>query len=127
MATDLMVGLVNRPGSLQRASEALGGAGVNIEGACALHDLQQLRHGRQEPRGLFRQPDPGLRGLPLGAGIHPLSVGSDPRRRPQPEIVALRGRSAARSRSASPPGTATRDQRPCVVLLHNVTLSAVLM
>jgi hypothetical protein len=49
------------------------------------------------------------------------------RRRPHPEIVALRGRSAARSRSASPPGTATRDQRPCVVLLHNVTLSAVLM
>jgi hypothetical protein len=34
MATDLMVGLVNRPGSLLRASEALGGAGVNIEGAC---------------------------------------------------------------------------------------------
>jgi hypothetical protein len=34
MATDLMVGLVNRPGSLQRASEALGRAGVNIEGAC---------------------------------------------------------------------------------------------
>jgi hypothetical protein len=31
MATDLMVGLVNRPGSLQRASEALGRAGVNIE------------------------------------------------------------------------------------------------
>ena len=63
---------------------------------CALHDLQQLRHGRREPRALFRQPDPGLRGLPLGAGIHPLSVGSDPRRRPQPEIVALRGGSSSR-------------------------------
>ena len=34
MATDLMVGLVNRPGSLLRASAALSGAGVNIEGAC---------------------------------------------------------------------------------------------
>jgi hypothetical protein len=34
MATDLMVGLVNRPGSLLRAGEALGRAGVNIEGAC---------------------------------------------------------------------------------------------
>ena len=34
MATDLTVGLVNRPGSLLRASEALGRSGVNIEGAC---------------------------------------------------------------------------------------------
>ncbi len=34
MASDLMVGLVNRPGSLLRASAALGSAGVNIEGAC---------------------------------------------------------------------------------------------
>lgn len=34
MASDLMVGLVNRPGSLLRASAALGTAGVNIEGAC---------------------------------------------------------------------------------------------
>jgi hypothetical protein len=33
VATDLTVGLVNRPGSLLRASDALGRAGVNIEGA----------------------------------------------------------------------------------------------
>ena len=41
-----------------------------------LHDLQQLRHGRREPRGLLRQPDPGLRGLSLGAGVHPVPVAS---------------------------------------------------
>jgi hypothetical protein len=34
MPTDLTVGLVNQPGTLLRASEALGRAGVNIEGAC---------------------------------------------------------------------------------------------
>ena len=34
MATDLTVGLVNRPGTLLRASDALGRAGINIEGAC---------------------------------------------------------------------------------------------
>ena len=34
MATDLMVGLVNRPGTLALASDALGRAGINIEGAC---------------------------------------------------------------------------------------------
>ena len=34
MPTDLMVILVNRPGTLADAAEALGGAGVNIDGAC---------------------------------------------------------------------------------------------
>ena len=33
MATDLTVGLTNRPGTLAQASDALGRAGVNIEGA----------------------------------------------------------------------------------------------
>ena len=34
MATDLTVGLINRPGTLAQASDVLGRAGVNIEGAC---------------------------------------------------------------------------------------------
>ena len=34
MATDLTVILVNRPGTLADAAEALGRAGVNIQGAC---------------------------------------------------------------------------------------------
>jgi hypothetical protein len=34
MATDLTVGLVNRPGTLALASNVLGRAGINIEGAC---------------------------------------------------------------------------------------------
>ncbi|NJD29516.1 MAG: amino acid-binding protein [Chloroflexi bacterium] len=34
MATDLTIALVNRPGSLAAASEALGRAGINIDGAC---------------------------------------------------------------------------------------------
>jgi hypothetical protein len=34
MPKDLMVILVNRPGTLADAAEALGSAGVNIEGAC---------------------------------------------------------------------------------------------
>jgi hypothetical protein len=34
MATDLTVALVDRPGSLAWASDVLGRAGVNIEGAC---------------------------------------------------------------------------------------------
>jgi hypothetical protein len=33
MATDLTIGLFDRPGSLAKASDALGRAGVNIEGA----------------------------------------------------------------------------------------------
>jgi hypothetical protein len=34
MSTDLTVGLINRPGTLAEASDALGRAGINIEGAC---------------------------------------------------------------------------------------------
>ena len=34
MPTDLTLALVNQPGTLLRASDALGRAGVNIEGAC---------------------------------------------------------------------------------------------
>ena len=36
MTTDLTIGLVDRPGTLAQASDALGRAGVNIEGACGL-------------------------------------------------------------------------------------------
>lgn len=35
MATDLMIALYHRPGSLAAASAALGEAGINIEGQCA--------------------------------------------------------------------------------------------
>jgi len=34
MATDFTIGLMDAPGTLARASDALGRAGVNIEGAC---------------------------------------------------------------------------------------------
>jgi len=34
MATDLTVGLIDRPGTLAQVSDALGRAGINIEGAC---------------------------------------------------------------------------------------------
>jgi hypothetical protein len=34
MATDIMIGLIDRPGTLAQASDVLGRAGVNIEGAC---------------------------------------------------------------------------------------------
>ncbi len=34
MVTDLTVGLMNRPGTLAQASDTLGRAGINIEGAC---------------------------------------------------------------------------------------------
>ena len=34
MPTDLTIGLLDAPGTLARASDALGRAGVNIEGAC---------------------------------------------------------------------------------------------
>jgi hypothetical protein len=34
MSTDLTVGLINRPGTLAEASDTLGRAGINIEGAC---------------------------------------------------------------------------------------------
>jgi len=36
MTTDLTIGLVNEPGSLGAACEALGHAGVNIEAACGV-------------------------------------------------------------------------------------------
>jgi hypothetical protein len=35
MATDLTIELQDRPGELARAAEALGSAGVNIDGGCA--------------------------------------------------------------------------------------------
>ena len=34
LTTDLAIGLVNRPGSLAQACDALGHAGVNLDGAC---------------------------------------------------------------------------------------------
>ena len=34
MTTDFTIGLADRPGTLAQASDALGRAGVNIEGAC---------------------------------------------------------------------------------------------
>jgi hypothetical protein len=34
MTTDLTVSLANRPGTLAQATDALGRAGINIEGAC---------------------------------------------------------------------------------------------
>jgi hypothetical protein len=36
MTTDLAIGLAHRPGTLAAACDALGHAGVNIEGACGL-------------------------------------------------------------------------------------------
>jgi hypothetical protein len=36
MATDLTIALEDRPGELARVGEALGGAGVNIEGVCGV-------------------------------------------------------------------------------------------
>ena len=41
MATDLTVGLVNQPGTLLRASDALARAGLNIDGACGYVCLGQ--------------------------------------------------------------------------------------
>ena len=55
MATDLTIALVDQPGSLAKASDALGRAGVNIDGACGyvcdgqgvyhvlVHDLEKAR------------------------------------------------------------------------------------
>jgi hypothetical protein len=36
MATDLMISLDDRPGELARVGEALGAAGINIEGLCGM-------------------------------------------------------------------------------------------
>lgn len=45
MATDLTIALIDRPGSLARASDVLGRAGVNIEGACGyVSDEQGVYH-----------------------------------------------------------------------------------
>ena len=56
MTTDLTIGLLDRPGTLARASDALGRAGVNIEGACGyvcegqgtyhvlVSDVERARH-----------------------------------------------------------------------------------
>ena len=67
-----------RPGSWMRGTTPLrcpsrAAAGLRLR---PVHDLQQLRHGRREPRGLLRQPRPGLWRLPLGAGLHPVPVGA---------------------------------------------------
>src|SRR5690349_19435906 len=55
MAIDLTVALIDQPGSLAKASDALGRAGVNIDGACGyvcdgqgtyhvlVHDLERAR------------------------------------------------------------------------------------
>ena len=45
MATDLTIALVDQPGSLATASDALGRAGVNIDGACGyVCDTQGVYH-----------------------------------------------------------------------------------
>lgn len=45
MPTDITVGLVNQPGTLLRASDALGRAGINIDGACGyVSDGQGVFH-----------------------------------------------------------------------------------
>jgi hypothetical protein len=45
MTTDFTIGLLDRPGTLAHASDALGRAGVNIEGACGyVHDDQGVYH-----------------------------------------------------------------------------------
>jgi len=45
MTTDFTIGLLDRPGTLARASDALGRAGVNIEGACGyVYDGQGVYH-----------------------------------------------------------------------------------
>ncbi|MGA2513764.1 MAG: amino acid-binding protein [Candidatus Limnocylindrales bacterium] len=45
MTIDLTVGLVNRPGTLLRATDALARAGINIDGACGyLHAGQGVYH-----------------------------------------------------------------------------------
>ncbi len=63
MTTDLTVALVNQPGTLLRASDALGRAGVNIEGACGyVSDNQGVFHVLVEdaPRARTALLDAGL-------------------------------------------------------------------
>jgi hypothetical protein len=64
MPTDLTLWLEDRPGMMAGACEALGAAGVNIEGCCAyptgadgqLHVLSRTPRGRARPL-----PTPGIR------------------------------------------------------------------
>jgi hypothetical protein len=42
MATDLTVGLINPPGTLLRASDPLGRAGINIEGVCETQGVYHI-------------------------------------------------------------------------------------
>ena len=45
MAKDLLVSLEDRPGTLAQVGEALGGAGINIEGLCGLtHEGRGILH-----------------------------------------------------------------------------------
>jgi hypothetical protein len=45
VATDLTIALVDAPGSLAKASDALGRAGVNIDGACGyVYESQGVYH-----------------------------------------------------------------------------------
>ena len=45
MATNITIKLENSPGELARLGEALGGAGINIEGMCAVNSADK------KPRG----------------------------------------------------------------------------
>ncbi|HJV04749.1 MAG TPA: amino acid-binding protein [Actinomycetota bacterium] len=63
MATDLTIQLENRPGELARAAEALGNAGVNIDGGCAT-----TAGGSGEVHLLFEDAAPARQALE-GAGI----------------------------------------------------------
>ncbi len=63
MTTDFTIGLVDRPGTLARASDALGRAGVNIEGACGY-----ATDGRGVYHVLVRDGEPARRAL-LNAGF----------------------------------------------------------
>ena len=61
MATDLTIALADQPGSLAKASDALGRAGVNIDGACGyVCETQGVYH------GLVHDLDGGRRALMNG-------------------------------------------------------------
>jgi hypothetical protein len=63
MTTDFTIELVDRPGTLARASDALGRAGVNIEGACGY-----VTDGRGVYHVLVRDAERARRAL-LNAGF----------------------------------------------------------
>jgi hypothetical protein len=63
MTTDFTIELVDRPGTLARASDALGRAGVNIEGACGY-----VADGRGVYHVLVRDAERARRAL-LNAGF----------------------------------------------------------